>query len=483
MSPMLDACSVWIAAAPACDYRRVADPFPELPGFEPTSSAVALRTLFIEAGLDAAHQGKPIWNPLSACVRPGMKVVVKPNWVTHHNASSAGWECLITHPSVLDALCRYILKARPGRLTIGDAPVQGCDFARLLAESRTGDMVARLPANDTDIELKDFRLVTLDDDARGTVRPSDSRTDADYVRFDLAGDSLLDPITSDAAPFRVTMYDPRALDETHRRGRHRYLVARELIEADVVFNVPKLKTHKKAGITGALKNLVGINGHKAYLPHHRKGGADRGGDAYPGASMWKTFAEEAYDTANRLSGGRTKAALFRSAALLERAGESAAAPAGVEGSWHGNDTVWRMSLDLQRLLRYGRIDGTMADDPAREIVTVTDAIIAGEGEGPLAPTPYPLGLLTLGASPAAVEWVHAGLIGFDPRRIPIVAHAFDRVRFPVAPCAPGDIVVRSGGRALTFDDACRAFGKRLTPPSGWRGHCELVEAAAHEVLT
>src|SRR4029079_16661561 len=160
---------------------------------------------------------------------------------------------------------------------------------------------------------KDFRLVTLDDDARGMVRSSDSRTDADYVRFDLAGDSLLDPITSDAAPFRVTMYDPRALDETHRRGRHRYLVARELIEADVVFNVPKLKTHKKAGITGALKNLVGINGHKAYLPHHRKGGSIDGGDCYAGHSLLKARAEDTLDAANRLDGGRIKALLYRSA--------------------------------------------------------------------------------------------------------------------------------------------------------------------------
>ena len=140
-----------------------------------------------------------------------------------------------------------------------------------------------------------------------------------------------------------------------------------------------------------------------------------------------------------------------------------------------------MSLDLQRLLRYGRIDGTMSDDAARDIVTVTDAIIAGEGEGPLAPTPYPLGLLTLGASPAAVEWVHAGLMGFDPRRIPIVAHAFDRFRFPLAPCAPDDVVVRSGGATLTFDAACRAFGRHFTPPSGWRGHCELAPASAHDV--
>jgi len=77
--------------------------------------------------------------------------------------------------------------------------------------------------------------------------------------------------------------------------------------------------------------------------------------------------------------------------------------------------------------------------------------------------------------------VHAGLMGFDPRRIPIVAHAFDAFRFPLAPCAPGEVVVRSGGEALTFDAACRALGKRFTPPRGWRGHCELAPASAHEV--
>jgi uncharacterized protein (DUF362 family) len=472
MSTVLDTCSVWVAAAPAPDYRRVADPFPELPGFQPTSPAVALRSMLLDAGLDEANRGTAAWNPLSAILQPGLNVVVKPNWVTHHNAAGAGWECLVTHPSLLDVLCRYILKARPRRLTIGDAPVQGCDFAQLMAVTRTADVLARLPAGDTTIEVKDFRLVTLDDDASRTARASDSRTEADYVRFDLAGDSLLEPITSGGSPFRVTMYDPRALDETHAPGRHRYLVARELIEADVVFNVPKLKTHKKAGVTGALKNLVGINGHKAFLPHHRKGGSERGGDAYAGHSTWKAFAEGAYDVANRLTGGRTKAALFRSAALLERAGAGGDPQSGVEGSWYGNDTVWRMSLDLQRLLRYGHVDGSMSDAPARRIVTVTDAIIAGQGEGPLAPTPCALGLVTLGFSPAAVEWLHAGLMGFDPRRIPIVAHAFDEMRFPLAPCAPEAIGVHSGGDTLSVDAACRAFGARFAPPAGWRGHCE-----------
>ena len=69
-------------------------------------------------------------------------------------------------------------------------------------------------------------------------------------------------------------------------------------------------------------------------------------------------------------------------------------------------------------------------------------------------------------------------MGFDPRRIPIVAHAFDRVRFRSRRARPSDIVVRSGGAALTFEEACRAFGKHFTPPSGWRGHCELVATRA-----
>jgi uncharacterized protein (DUF362 family) len=473
----LDPCSVWVASGPAPDYRRVAERFPELPGYEPTSAAVALRTIFAEAGLDAGRLGSASWNPLSATVEPGMNVVVKPNWVTHRCESSASWDCLVTHPAVLEPLCRYLLKAQPGRLTVADAPVQGCDFDALMANTGTGAMLANLPVHATAFAVKDLRLVTVDDDRSHAARHSATRTDADYVRFDLAGESLLEPITTAERPFRVTMYDPRALEATHAPGRHQYLVARELIEADVVFNVPKLKTHKKAGVTGALKNLVGINGHKAFLPHHRKGGGDRGGDAYPGRSVWKDAAEQAYDVANRMAGGRTKAALFRGAAVLERVGAAADTPAGVEGSWHGNDTVWRMSLDLQRLLRYGGLDGRLRDEPQRGIVSVTDAVVAGEGEGPLAPTPYPLGLVTLSASPAAADWVHAALMGFDPRRVPIVAHAFDQFRFPVAPCAPEDVVVRHRGRTLTTAAARRTLGGRFTPPVGWRGHCELPAEA------
>ena len=67
------------------------------------------------------------------------------------------------------------------------------------------------------------------------------------------------------------------------------------LEADVIINLPKLKTHQKAGITCALKNLIGINGNKEYLPHHRIGGFELGGDCYPGSSDLKRALEFIHD--------------------------------------------------------------------------------------------------------------------------------------------------------------------------------------------
>ena len=56
------------------------------------------------------------------------------------------------------------------------------------------------------------------------------------------------------------------------------------MEADVFINIPKLKTHKKVGLTCALKNLVGINANKNWLPHHTEGTTDRGGDQFPASN-------------------------------------------------------------------------------------------------------------------------------------------------------------------------------------------------------
>ena len=427
-------------------------------------------------GLDAPRFGGRDWNPLGAVVPEGASVVLKPNWVLHCNFSGEGMDCLVTHPSLLSALCVYLFKARPGRVVLGDAPLQGCDFPALMGHL---DLARWLGPWLDRISIRDFRLVLLPGGHFVDGKTSSLTRDpvADYVRFDLGASSLLEPITSGGENrFRVTMYDPDAMALTHAPGRHQYLVARELLEADVVFNLPKLKTHKKSGVTGALKNLVGINGHKEYLPHHRKGGATSGGDCYPGGSRAKGLAEQFLDEANRLGPGLGKRALFVAAYALNRMEGRRQARVGLEGSWHGNDTIWRTCMDLQRILHYGRADGTLAGVFQRRVWSLTDGILAGEGEGPLAPLPRPLGLLTLASSPVPAEWVHALAMGLEPSRVPIVREAFGAFPMPLVDFSPLEVQPMTPGGPVALEDVFDRFGAPFLAPLGWQGHCERVRA-------
>jgi uncharacterized protein (DUF362 family) len=407
-------------------------------------------------------------------INEGDKVLIKPNWVYHINSSGRGLDCLVTDTSVIEAILRYVLKARPKSVVVGDAPIQGCDFDRLRTECRLDGIVERLEADASTLGVADLRRTILPGGNLENRSVENSRTIDQYVLFNLAELSELEAITHKNSQFRVTMYDPHALERTHAPGKHQYLIAREAIDADVVINVPKLKTHKKACITGALKNLVGINGHKEYLPHHRKGGSLNGGDCYPGKSLLKGFAEDTLDAVNGTPRLGLKQALLQIYRFTRLVAAKRGEDVDLEGSWYGNDTVWRMCLDLQKILHYGRKDGTLSDCRQRTVLTITDAIICGEGNGPLSPTPVPLGMMTMGSSVAAVEWIHARLMGFDPYRIPLTRQAFSLRSRPLATFAPEEIVVEVDGTELTVDDLVAHYGRAFIPPDGWRGHCELT---------
>jgi len=467
--------NVFCATSPWVDYRHAerAD-LPELGGEQNASCALlTLRRLLIQAGLDAARVGTADWNPLGELIGSGRRVVVKPNWVLHENLSGATMDCLVTHTSVLEGILRYVGKADPASVVVGDAPVQRCDFAALCADREIGALRRIVDRQGREPCLTDFRRTILPDGKLGGRKREDQRPLLEFVLFDLGGDSALEPITTADTEFRVTRYDPDLLRQRHAPGRHQYLIAREVIAADVVINVPKLKTHQKAGITGALKNLVGINGNKEFLPHHRKGGSLRGGDCYLGRSRMKECIEGLLDAANRTRRpvvGRAYAAGVRGACLLARL---LGGDPNYSGSWYGNDTVWRMCLDLQRILHYGRLDGTLADNVQRAVISITDAIMAGEGEGPLSATPVPLGMMTLGSNPATTEWVHALLMGLQPRVIPVIREAFAAHRYPLVQLAPADICVFVDGEAVAQDEVGARFGRAFRPPRGWVGHCEL----------
>ena len=408
--------------------------------------------------------------PLGSLIPAGARVTVKPNWVLHENQGPWGIEPLLTHASLVRAVVSAVLRTSVGSVLVGDAPVQGCDFERLLALTGLDSWSAALERDDRRfLGIRDFRRTKAV--FRNGVRQAaeDLIPLEQFVLFDLGKQSLLEPVSDGRASFRVTQYDPQQMARTHARGRHQYLITREVLDADVIINLPKLKTHKKAGVTCALKNLIGINGNKEYLPHHRVGGSGSGGDCYPGASGVKRSLEFAYDRLNQsasMLGRRSWSAATR---LLHALAAAAGDRYGVEGSWSGNDTIWRTCLDLNRILLYGRVDGSLAPSPQRVVVHVVDAVIAGHGDGPLAPQPLPLGLLLGGSSGAAVDWVAARLLGYDPRRVPITREAFAAFDWPLASFEgedvrlAGDLGSGSAESVLHPDVA----GVPIIYPEGW----------------
>jgi uncharacterized protein (DUF362 family) len=448
---------------------------PEIGGAT-TSAEVALHQLLRTWRLDPDHYGTSAWNPLAALIPAGSRIVIKPNWVFHENQSGAGLECLVTHASIIEAVAKYVSLTRPAQLVIGDAPVQGCDFEQLRTKAGIDDVRKRLRDRGVQLSIADFRRTILSGNFVDRQRSEGVRDLEHFVPFDLKEDSLLESLAEDASKFRVTMYNPELLHRTHAAGRHQYLVAKEVIEADFVINLPKLKSHRKACVTGALKNLIGINGNKEYLPHHRKGGSESGGDCYVGRSGWKRATEDMLDAANRRPAGTMQAAFAWMAGAAERIAAKLGADENLEGSWYGNDTIWRTCLDLQRVLRYGKLDGSLARTPQRTVISITDAIIGGEGEGPLANTPVPSGFVTGALNPAAAEWIHARLMGFDPRKISLIREAFGNFVYPLTDFSPDSIRVWIDETEKSAHDIHPFEGRSFLPPRGWQGHCELQKS-------
>ncbi|HRT05766.1 MAG TPA: DUF362 domain-containing protein, partial [Kiritimatiellia bacterium] len=392
-----------VAAAPYPPDEAYPE-FPALPvGRTPNPVFALVRGALRDLGLDRQRFGTPAWNPLGELVAPGGKIVVKPNWVLHRNEGAGGMDCMISHPSLLRAILEYVFLARPAQVVLGDAPLQGCDFEKLQDYGGLRAVIAEFHGRGLPLVVKDFRrtVMTVTNEIKRVAE--DLRPESDYVLVDLGADSLLEPISKDWKKFRVTVYDPRKMRAHHRPGRHRFLLARDVLEADLVVNVPKLKAHKKAGITCCLKNLIGINGNKEYLPHHRKGArqAGRGGDSHERGSWLLWAAETALDGMNRR---RDWPRFYRFCEYVVygmlRVYRWRDPLAQLEGSWHGNDTIWRTCLDLNRALLYADKAGRMQDVPQREEISIVDAIVAGQGEGPLAPDPLATGAVFAVRNPA-----------------------------------------------------------------------------------
>lgn len=452
------------------------------PDVDPTQGVHAgVRDLLAGLGYDAARFGTPEWSPLSDLVRPGGKVVLKPNYVRHYHEQGGDFEAVVTHGAVLRPLLDYAWKAvgPEGRVVIADASQYDCDVDALLARTELSALLAwYADAVGRRVEWRDLR-VQFGRHERGVVverreLPGDPEG---YEAVDLgAASEFVNLPLGEIALLRGADYDEEVTIRHHSRGRNEYKVARTVLGADLVINVPKIKTHKKAGVTLSMKNLIGINGDKNWLPHYRAGFVVGGGDEFPVPDLYARMRRMGGEMARRMLKRGIGATLFRRLRSLEDA--SGLGDRARNGNWFGNDTIWRTTIDLNKILYCGDANGRLAGPPARRVLNVYDGVVAGEGEGPMAPTPRPIGLLVASEDGVAADVAIAHLMGFDWRRIPVLVRAIGTlaggVRITDFDGDPASLPITwiEGGRTRETSLADVETHLHFEPHPGWKGHIE-----------
>ena len=146
-------------------------------------------------------------------IEKGARVLIKPNFLAPARPERA----MTTHPLVLRAVAEYVLD-KGGRPLVADSPGMGT-FERLLREGGYAEALQGL-----DVEVRPFK---------------------ETVRVDIG------------EPFG------------------RIEIAREALEADVVVNLPKLKTHTQMLLTVGVKNLFGCIVGLKKPEWHMRSGVDR----------------------------------------------------------------------------------------------------------------------------------------------------------------------------------------------------------------
>jgi uncharacterized protein (DUF362 family) len=474
--------------------------FEELASSDIVDGYALVRDSLFQLGLDRDNFGTPEWNPLGDVISPGDKVTLKPNWVLDKHPRGHDIFSVITHPSIIRAVLDYVLIALGGEgsVTVCDAPQGDCDFDRLRELSYLDDLREfYLYQRGVVPEFVDLRTIRYQVDKDGYLM-NDARRELagdpeGYCEVNLGEESLLYDLKNLHNLYGAD-YDRDFTSEHHCGDRHEYLVSRTILSSDVVISIPKMKTHKKTGVTLNLKNLVGINGDKNYLAHFRMGSSNTGGDEYPSGMERKKklvlrsqrmMIDKLLVKPSRLSVGVFNL-ISNTYHGLRRITGIDSMPDIRNGDWYGNDTAWRMVVDLNRILFYADRDGIMRSEPQRRYFSVIDGLKAGEGAGPLDPDPIHAGLVLTGFSPTPVDLVGTALMGFDYTKLRLYDHLVgiqqNNLSHPCTVPAPHLIAIAFDNRDYEFDSIPTELPSLdFRPHPGWAGHIELSGKSDFEV--
>ena len=443
-----------------------------------------VRDLFATTGLDKENNGTAQWNPLGdGIIEPGNTVLIKPNWVENKNKSNPGdLSCLVTNPAVVRAVIDFVVIALKGngRIIIADAPMQGCDLQDLFSKTGYDRLFDFYKSQGIDLEVQDLRKYSVDGKYKGVTGDIHYNKNNDGAKeIDLGKSSLHTLHDENTTDYRVEDYSKKETASYHNQGRHVYNVSATVLNADVIINMPKPKTHRLAGLTGAVKNFVGITYDKASLPHRIEGDKETGlGDAYYKRSFWKRWMSQFNEkrTINAKAGRYRVAKLYDF--MMKASYVIGAKTSGDNyriGSWYGNDTIWRTAVDLNNIALHVDANGTFHDNPIRKIISIGDMIISGEKEGPVGPSPKPLGILLMSDNALLFDLLACQIMGFSDEKLPM----FNDSK------AQGVFGYESKQRMLCSEvksNNCDFCGQiidlhlpeewRFEPHSCWKGHIE-----------
>ncbi len=458
--------------------------YPEYP-FEEINSEInsvydGVRNLFLLMGLDKENYGNRNWDPLKEIVSPGNSVVIKPNFVASYHEQGGNLFSIITHPSVIRPVVDYVFVALKGRgkIIICDAPEMYCNFNELLDKTRL-DLIKnfykeKLNFDIEILDLRDFWVDRINKEYKGSgsaLRLKLSGDPQGGVLINLGKKSLFYNV-SQCKRFYGADFNRDETIRHHFEETQEYMVSKTILSADTVISIPKLKVHKKVGVTLNIKGLVGININKNCLVHFKLGSPEEGGDQYPDnyfnnsektkikvrrwaydkllskKSKFYDFLYEIFKRTGKFFYKKLKITDDKNKKVLDG------------GNWHGNDSAWRMACDLLRIFLFADEDGNIHEKPVRKVFSIVDGIIGGEGDGPLAPDEKKCGLLISGYDLFLVDMVCTRLMGFDFKRIKMLNYIDEN---SAVYC-----IDKKDFKIITNDNNLENFD--FKPPSGWKDY-------------
>ena len=220
---------------------------------------------------------------LDNMIKPGNKVVIKPNFVKEsHLYKPNDWDYVITHTEVIRMVLERVIKDLQGKgqIYIVEAPQTDSDWDKIIDRVQLKELVSELQAT-TDVEILCYDLreerwfYKQGIIVRRKKLPGDPKG---YVKINLRANSEFDGKQN--KDYYGADYDMTETRKYHNEQDNIYVLSKTILDCDVFINLPKLKTHKLAGITVCLKNLVGTCVIKNSIPHHTVGSPENGGDKF-----------------------------------------------------------------------------------------------------------------------------------------------------------------------------------------------------------